>query len=677
MAILKCKMCGGTIEFVQGTTVGECQHCGTKQTFPNTSNEGITNLYNRANNLRLKCDFDKAMAVYEKIVEQDDSQAEAHWGIVLCKYGIEYVDDPSSHTKIPTCHRTLYNPVIKDTDYQAAIDFADNLQQSLYEKEARAIDKIQKSIIAIVQKEEPFDVFICYKETDENGKRTKDSVLANDIYHQLTQEDYKVFYAAITLEDKLGQEYEPHIFAALNTAKVMLVVGTDPEYFNSVWVKNEWSRFMSLMNTDRSKLLIPCYRDMDPYDLPEEFKHLQAQDMGKIGFVNDIIRGIKKVINKEKKQEKNESEKTVRTATASVKPLLKRIELFLEDSEFDKADEFCEKVLNIDPENAQVYFYKLLIEYTCNTKEDFYDYVTELSKKNVLTKGCYTKEEIIAGGLPIFDSKNYKKLVRFAKTEEDTSLIDNIDKAIDINADEINDDDIDEVWVDDLEFTDYICPNCYETGSYPNALCRAGSILHCPFCDKDFIVNKTKLSKKTSKDSVKKSDKKQGTYNFYPKSDVNSPLFEDAIIAPQSIYGAKVNQEKIRYTPYLIEGKVVATFKDIYEAAAFFDVQPKEDEEDTEFFSFIIENEFGQMWICDFATVDVNYIIEQKMSTTRDYSSLSERLINEFGGYDESEYPRKGDDIVALGLYMGYNKWYNLPVCYYGINKLYYDWCIE
>ena len=45
--------------------------------------------------------------------------------------------------------------------------------------------------------------FICYKETDKDGRRTQDSVLANDLYHQLTQEGFKVFFARITLEDKL------------------------------------------------------------------------------------------------------------------------------------------------------------------------------------------------------------------------------------------------------------------------------------------------------------------------------------------------------------------------------------------------------------------------------------------------------------------------------------------
>ena len=60
-------------------------------------------------------------------------------------------------------------------------------------------------------------------------------------------EGFKVFYAAISLEDKLGSAYEPCIFAALNSAKVMLAIGTKPEYFNAVWVKNEWSRFLKLI----------------------------------------------------------------------------------------------------------------------------------------------------------------------------------------------------------------------------------------------------------------------------------------------------------------------------------------------------------------------------------------------------------------------------------------------
>lgn len=382
MALFKCKMCGGDLEVTPGTTVAECEYCGTKQTLPKVNEEVIQNLFNRANALRLKCEFDKAEQIYEKILQENDAESEAHWGIVLCKYGIDYVEDPKTYKRIPTCHRTSYDAVTADADYLAAVEHADAVQRSIYEAEAKAIDDIQKNILSIVKDEKPFDVFICYKETDENGKRTIDSTIANDIYYQLTQEGLKVFYAAITLEDKLGREYEPYIFAALNSAKVMLVIGTKPQYFSAVWVKNEWSRFLKLMKTDRDKLLIPCYRDMDAYELPEEFAHLQAQDMSKIGFINDVVRGIKKVAVKDESKATVVKETVVTGGNANTEPLLKRAFMFLEDGDWNSANEYCEKVLDIDPENASAYLGKLMAELHVRKQESLKDLAEPFDRSN-------------------------------------------------------------------------------------------------------------------------------------------------------------------------------------------------------------------------------------------------------------------------------------------------------
>ena len=370
MAIFKCKMCGAPLNVSENTTVYACEYCGTTQTLPTSKNDVLTNLFNRANNLRMKNEFDKAQEIYEKIVNQNNSEAEAYWGIVLCKYGIEYVEDPATLKKIPTCHRTQLESVMTDVDYTSAIENANNEQKAVYEAEAIEIDRLQKDILNIVHREKPFDVFICYKETDENGKRTRDSVIANDIYHQLIQEGFKVFYAAITLEDKIGQEYEPYIFAALKSAKVMLVIGSKSEYFEAVWVKNEWSRFLKLMKNDSSKLLIPCYRDIDAYDLPEDFSHLQAQDMTKIGFINDLVRGIRKVISNDKpKATKQEAVIVNNAANANTVPLLKRAFIFLEDGDWNSANEYSEKVLDLDPENGEAYLVKLMAELNVKSRD--------------------------------------------------------------------------------------------------------------------------------------------------------------------------------------------------------------------------------------------------------------------------------------------------------------------
>ena len=387
MVVFKCKMCGGTIEFNEGDTVGVCDSCGTKQTLPRLDSDRKTNLYDRANHFRRNNEFDKAMGIYESILNEDPSDAEAYWSIVLCRYGIEYVEDPATHKRLPTVNRAQFTSVFDDEDYKSALKYADTLQRTIYEEEAKAINEIQKGILEISSKEEPFDVFICYKETDANGCRTPDSVLATELYHQLTNEGFKVFYSRITLEDKLGTAYEPYIFAALNSAKAMVVLGTRPEYFNAVWVKNEWSRYLALIKTGAKKALIPAYRDMDPYDLPEEFSHLQAQDMSKLGFMQDLIRGIKKIIKSdEPKPQAKEAVLVQQPSNASIAPLLRRAFMFLEDWEWNSANEYCEKVLDIEPENAQAYLGKLMAELHVSKKESLKDCSQPFDQRNNYTK---------------------------------------------------------------------------------------------------------------------------------------------------------------------------------------------------------------------------------------------------------------------------------------------------
>lgn len=391
MALFKCKMCGGALEINNNETVATCEYCGTQQTLPKLEDDRRANLYDRANHFRRNNEFDKAMGIYENILNEDNTDAEAYWSLVLCRYGIEYVEDPSSHKRLPTVNRAQFTSVFDDDNYKSALQYADSYQRAIYEEEAKAINEIQKGILAISQKEEPFDVFICYKETDNNGRRTPDSVLANDLYHQLTQEGFKVFFARITLEDKLGSAYEPYIFAALNSAKVMVVLGTKPEFFKAVWVRNEWSRYLALIKQGQKKMLIPAYKDMDPYDLPEEFSHLQAQDMSKLGFMQDLIRGIKKIAQVDTPEATVVKETVISGGNANTAPLLKRAFMFLEDGDWNSANEYCEKVLDIDPENPSAYLGKLLSELRIRKQESL--------------KDCAE---------PFDHSNNYQKAVRFA-----------------------------------------------------------------------------------------------------------------------------------------------------------------------------------------------------------------------------------------------------------------------
>lgn len=399
--IIKCKMCGGDLDFEPGSTICECEYCGSKQTIPSADSEKKTNLFNRANRLRMNSEFDKASAVYEQIVAEFPEEAEAYWGLCLCAYGIEYVDDPATGSKIPTCHRTLPTSIMEDSNFEQACDYADVVARKVYREEAKTIDRIQKDILSIAQNETPYDVFICYKETAEDGSRTEDSVLAQDVYEALTAKGLKVFFSRITLEDKLGTQYEPYIYAALSSAKVMLAFGTTYEYYDAVWVKNEWSRFLGMMKADKRKVLIPCFKGLDAYDMPKEFRGLQAQDMAKLGWMQDLVRGVEKLCGKGGTASSAPNTVVQKTVVQEVQEsgkadnLMKRVYLYLEDEDFEKASEYIDKVLDVDAEYAPAYVAQVLV-------------AKKLTKEANLT--------ILRASID--DDPTWKKALRFANEEQ-------------------------------------------------------------------------------------------------------------------------------------------------------------------------------------------------------------------------------------------------------------------
>lgn len=399
--IIKCKMCGGDLAFEPGSTVCECEYCGSKQTIPSVDSEKKTNLFNRANRLRMNSEFDKASAVYEQIVAEFPEEAEAYWGLCLCAYGIEYVDDPATGSKIPTCHRTLPTSIMEDSNFEQACDYADPVARKVYREEAKTIDRIQKDILSIAQSETPYDVFICYKETAEDGSRTEDSVLAQDVYEALTAKGLKVFFSRITLEDKLGTQYEPYIYAALSSAKVMLAFGTTYEYYDAVWVKNEWSRFLGMMKADKRKVLIPCFKGLDAYDMPKEFRGLQAQDMAKLGWMQDLVRGVEKLCGKGGTASSAPNTVVQKTVVQEVQEsgkadnLMKRVYLYLEDRDFAKASEYIDKVLDVDAEYAPAYVAQILVA------------------KKLIQESALTTLRV-----PIDDDPTWKRALRFANEEQ-------------------------------------------------------------------------------------------------------------------------------------------------------------------------------------------------------------------------------------------------------------------
>ena len=437
MAIIKCKMCGGDMEISADKTFGTCEYCGSTMTLPKVSDEQRAAAFNRGNHFRRAGEFDKALGVYERIVAEDDTDAEAHWCCALCRFGIDYVEDPATYEWLPTCHRASFDSFLEDVDYLAALEHSDGITRRQYQKDAAKIAEVQRGILATLQSTEPYDVFISYKELDANGERTRDSVLAQDIYYQLTEQGRRVFFSRVSLEDIPGTQYEPYIFAALNSARVMIVVGTSAENLNAVWVKNEWSRYLAMMRKDKSKLLIPCYRDMDPYDLPEPLAVLMSFDMGKIGFIQDLTRGVNKVLDAgvQKKEEPVRETVVVKSeGGANTEALLKRGYMALDDRSWSDAKSYFDRVLDMDAECGAAYLGLFLSDKQCSTADE---YAAERTKalpppQTEVLEACpeqserikkFIQENVIPGYLddgeirPLFNFKrSYKSRVNWLRS---------------------------------------------------------------------------------------------------------------------------------------------------------------------------------------------------------------------------------------------------------------------
>ena len=297
-----CKTCGGPVNRTGNYYV--CEYCRNKWEVDSSNDVHAVERANAWSALR-DGDFEKAAELFENIIMQEQNNHEAYWGRALALGGIIYVTDMNENKKVPTCNNITENSFINDKDVQKAISLAPNDIAESYKTQAEYIEKVRVEWLEKASKEPSYDVFISFKDSDrENGiERTQDSIDAQDLYNALIEEGYKVFFSRISLRDKISEQYEPYIYNAIKTAKVMIVFGEKPEYFSSVWIKNEWSRFKKRIEKGEKhkNSLVVVYKNMNPGDLPVVLKSRQCLNASDMTFLSDLNRHIKRVVDESKK----------------------------------------------------------------------------------------------------------------------------------------------------------------------------------------------------------------------------------------------------------------------------------------------------------------------------------------------------------------------------------------
>ena len=160
----------------------------------------------------------------------------------------------------------------------------------------------------------------------------------------------------------------------LGLAGAMIMANNKFYYASITWKTNEKSYF---------------------YISPENYRDLMVMLPSKEEYQNSFSQG--------NRIDERSSEQVIRPQQTyspiivnqdNIQSILQRIDIFIEDEEWDKADYYCEQALNYDATNADIYLKKLLIEYKLHN-------VDELSK-------CTVSFE---------ESSNYKRIIKYGNEE--------------------------------------------------------------------------------------------------------------------------------------------------------------------------------------------------------------------------------------------------------------------
>lgn len=125
-----------------------------------------------------------------------------------------------------------------------------------------------------------YEVFISYKCSDDQGNKTPDVAIAQELYAALTDRGYSTFFSSNTLELMGSSRYKADIDAALDSAKVMIVVLSKEEYASSHWVQYEWDSFYNdyLSGIRKEANLFTFTANVDIHKLPRTLRNVQNFD---------------------------------------------------------------------------------------------------------------------------------------------------------------------------------------------------------------------------------------------------------------------------------------------------------------------------------------------------------------------------------------------------------------
>lgn len=386
---LVCGICGGSVNPDESGAVGTCLGCGTSLPFPKSDIKKL----NRITYLRNTFKFAEAAKFAEELTEKNPDDSAAHWAMLLCEYGIQYVRDGAN--RVPVCRKdvTALKPVRESNNLKKAISAAPEDFQPKFESLTASIEDAINVSAGIMQQDKKYDVFILCPE----NASIDDDLDGDKIYLRFTSNlGFSVFYAPETLKTGDAAEKAAQTMFALKNSRIMLPSFRTVNNCRDGYLEYAVNTFCGEMAADKDKLIFPIFDSSTVkfQQLPEALMWCDdVFDCSENEFMREISDKIEAILKPEVNAIVPDD---IVTATAANKEnLIKRAYMFLEDAEFETADSYFDKILDIDIEDSRAYIGKLLAE-------------------------CRLRNEEAIRTLPqtVTDDKNFKKALRFASPEQ-------------------------------------------------------------------------------------------------------------------------------------------------------------------------------------------------------------------------------------------------------------------
>ena len=384
---LTCKICGGEIKADLETSNAVCLGCGSETMFPKSDIKKL----NRITYLRNTLNFSAAEKLADELILANPEDSEAHWSKFLCEYGIQYLLKGGKRFPVSRKNASSLPPAADNESYKRALYYATEEMQSAYSSMFAAINDAISISSAAFSQDKKYDVFVLSAE----NATADDDLDGERLFLRFTENlGFNVFYAPESLKGTDDTEKAAQIAYALENSRIMLAPFKSLNDCCDGFMNYAVNKFAEELK-DEEKYLFPIFNSeiISFQQLPEVLVWLDCAFESNDGeFMREISDTVEKIL---KPEEAAVVPDAIVTATAANKEnLIKRAYMFLEDGEFETADTYFDKILDIDIEESRAYIGKLLAE--CKLKSE--DEIPDLPQT-------------------ITEDKNYIKALRFATPE--------------------------------------------------------------------------------------------------------------------------------------------------------------------------------------------------------------------------------------------------------------------